>query len=159
MSPSESQWRRKCRATALGTDGGPSRKGQQVDQLLLPRAFDRKDVDRRKKLSVFGHRGHGERSGSDSLQAGGAPIYVTIRGTVLDHDPVTETPEHSWLELRSAGSCRRRPIQEEPIQPELLCRLGEGHEVDRLPHIAIRPETIAVDYVPLLVGRRQDDHR
>src|SRR5207245_1118592 len=50
----------------------------------------------------------------------------------------------------------RCPVHEQPVQPELLGRLGEFHEVHRFPHIAVGAEPVAIDEVALLVGGGQD---
>src|SRR2546422_7266448 len=48
----------------------------------------------------------------------------------------------------------RCPVHEQPVQPELLGRLGEFHEVHRFPHIAVGAEPVAIDEVALLDGYR-----
>src|SRR5512135_1003355 len=52
----------------------------------------------------------------------------------------------------------RRFVENEPIEAELADRFGELHEIDRLADVAVGPELVALDAVPLLARGRQHDH-
>ena len=49
-------------------------------------------------------------------------------------------------------------VQYQPVEPELLDGLDELLEIHRLADVAVGAEAVAVEHVPLLFGRGQDDH-
>src|SRR5438093_547591 len=82
------------------------------------------------------------------------------------------TPRRALANRCDAGYSRRRMlltcrlrcggggrwlVQDQPVEPELAHGLHELAEVDRLADVAVGPEAVAVDDVPLLLGRREDD--
>jgi hypothetical protein len=49
-------------------------------------------------------------------------------------------------------------VQYQPVEPELLDGPDELLEIYRLADVAVGAEAVAVEDVPLLSGRSQDDH-
>src|SRR5205814_1235897 len=81
-----------------------------------------------------------------------APENQTSRPGVMGVAPLAP-PRGS-----GGGSPRgRRLVQHEPIEPQLPHRLHELSEVDGFPDVAVRPQPVARDQVPLLARGGEDD--
>src|SRR5579859_69900 len=59
---------------------------------------------------------------------------------------------------RTCRSARRSLVQDQPVEPELLCRLDKPREVDRLAHETVRAEIVARQNVLFFPARRQHHH-
>src|SRR5437879_12023580 len=82
---------------------------------------------RRRKRNLATHREFSKGSRLVAIMVAGSGAPVTIRGGVVTSQPPRR---------------RRCPVHEQPVEPELLGRRGEFHEVHRFPHVAVGAEPV-----------------
>src|SRR5579862_5935209 len=90
--------------------------------------------------------------------AGSTPARRSAR-TISSASSAESSTIRRFIAVMNCWSCRGRLlIKHQPVEPELPHRFDELVEVDRLAHVTVGAQAVAMHDVLLLFGGSQDDH-